>query len=72
MSMHRARHGPNRAVLLSPPRLVARFTRFAWHHRHHREAYDPADDVRLGDSELVSLLLDLFRAAEGPVRAAPE
>lgn len=65
----------DRAVLLSPPRLVARFARFAWHrHRHadahdrlrtgaRRRAADPADGVLRRDPELVSLLLDLCRAA---------
>lgn len=51
----------DRAVLLSPPRLVARFMRFAWRRHHHTEEHVPADDVRRRDPELVSLLLDLFR-----------
>lgn len=51
----------DRAVLLSPPRLVARFSRFAWRRRHHTEEHDAADDVRRRDPELVTLLLDLYR-----------
>lgn len=51
----------DRKVLLSPPRLVARFMRFAWHHRHETETHDPADDVRRRDPEIVSLMMDLWR-----------
>ncbi len=51
----------DRKVLLSPPRLVARFTRFAWRRRHHTEEHDPADDVRRRDPDLVALLTDLYR-----------
>lgn len=52
----------DRAVLLSPPRLVARFTKFAWRRHQHTEVHDPADDVRRRDPELVTLVLDLYRA----------
>jgi 1-acyl-sn-glycerol-3-phosphate acyltransferase len=51
----------DRAVLLSPPRLVWRFMRFA-RHRHAGRAGDAtADDVRARDPELIALLLDLYR-----------
>jgi len=50
----------DRRVLLSPPRLIARFMKFALH-RHSGEAdRASADDVRARDPELVALLLDLF------------
>ncbi len=51
----------DRTVLLSPPRLVARFSQFAWRRRHHTEVRDPADDVRRRDPELVTLLMDFYR-----------
>jgi len=51
----------DRAVLLSPPRLVARFMRFAWRRRHHTDVRADASDPSLRDPELVSLFLDLFR-----------
>lgn len=51
----------DRAVLLSPPRLVARFAKFAWRRGRHTEVHDPADDVRRRDPELVSLLVDFYR-----------
>lgn len=51
----------DRRVLLSPPRLVARFLRFAMARHSGRSPYDPADDVAARDPELVSVLLDLMR-----------
>jgi len=59
----RARHlvpRDDRRVLLSPPRLVARFARFAWH-RALGDREEPADDVFARDPELVDLVADLFR-----------
>ena len=53
----------DRKVLLSPPRLVARFLRFALHRHEGRAATATADDVRARDPELVSLLVDLYRMA---------
>ena len=53
----------DRKVLLSPPRLVARFSRFAMRRHQGRAGRVSADDVRARDPELVSLLLDLFRIA---------
>lgn len=50
-----------RAVLLSPPRLVARFARFAWAHHAHRDGASRADDPTARDPELVDLFVDLFR-----------
>jgi 1-acyl-sn-glycerol-3-phosphate acyltransferase len=51
----------DRKVLLSPPRLVARFSRFALKRHEGRAGRFTADDVQARDPELVSLLLDLFR-----------
>ena len=52
----------DRKVLLSPPRLIARFMRFGLH--HHRGEVAPASVEELGlDWELVTLVLDLFRLA---------
>jgi 1-acyl-sn-glycerol-3-phosphate acyltransferase len=48
----------DRKVLLSPPRLVARFAHFALTRDHHVTV---AEDVRLRDPELVALLLDFYR-----------
>lgn len=53
----------DRRVLLSPPRLVARFLRFAQRRHHGDGPSATADDVRARDPELVSLLMDLFRLA---------
>jgi 1-acyl-sn-glycerol-3-phosphate acyltransferase len=53
----------DRKVLLSPPRLVARFTRFALRRHDGKAGLASADDVRARDPELVSLLLDLYRLA---------
>lgn len=51
----------DRRVLLNPPRLVARFTRYALHRVRGRAGQVSADDVHPRDPELVSLLCDLFR-----------
>jgi len=53
----------DRKVLLSPVRLVARFSRFALRRHGGRAGRASADDVRARDPELVSLLLDLYRLA---------
>jgi 1-acyl-sn-glycerol-3-phosphate acyltransferase len=52
----------DRKVLLSPPRLVARFSRFALERHAGRAGGRPADDVKSRDPELVALMLDLYRA----------
>jgi 1-acyl-sn-glycerol-3-phosphate acyltransferase len=49
----------DRRVLLSPPRLVARFSRFALRRHAGRAEAVEADDVRQRDPELVALLDDL-------------
>jgi len=51
----------DRRILLSPPRLVARFVRFAWRRSHGTAGHATADDVRARDPELVTLVCDLFR-----------
>ena len=51
----------DRKVLLSPPRLIARFLGFALRRTTGRAGQATADDVRARDPELVSLLTDLFR-----------
>lgn len=51
----------DRKVLLSPPRLVARFARFALSRHGGRAGHATADDVRARDPELVSLMLDGVR-----------
>ncbi len=51
----------HRKVLLSPPRLVSRFMRFAVRRAVGRAGTDAADDVRARDPALVSLLVDLMR-----------
>jgi 1-acyl-sn-glycerol-3-phosphate acyltransferase len=53
----------DRKVLLSPPRLVGRFTRFALRRHAGRASSASADDVHARDPELISLLLDLYRMA---------
>ena len=53
----------DRRVLLSPPRLVARFMKFARVRHRGQAAHDRADDVNARDPELVALLLDLFTLA---------
>ncbi|HEU5055242.1 MAG TPA: lysophospholipid acyltransferase family protein [Kofleriaceae bacterium] len=60
----RARHlvpREDRRVLLNPPRLVARFTRYALLRKFGRAGQVSADDLRARDPELVSLLCDLWR-----------
>ncbi|HUJ61181.1 MAG TPA: lysophospholipid acyltransferase family protein [Kofleriaceae bacterium] len=51
----------DRSILLSPPRLVARFLRFAEHRVTGVAGRSTADDVRARDPELVTLLVDLWR-----------
>ncbi len=51
----------DRAILLSPPRLVTRFAKFALHRAEGVAAQATADDVAARDPELVSLLMDLWR-----------
>lgn len=51
----------DRAVLLSPPRLVARFLRFTLERSLGRAGHVPGDDVHARDPELVTLLCDLWR-----------
>ncbi|CAN5925314.1 lysophospholipid acyltransferase family protein [soil metagenome] len=53
----------DRRVLLSPPRLVARFMKFARVRHRGQAAHDRADDASARDPELVALLLDLFALA---------
>jgi 1-acyl-sn-glycerol-3-phosphate acyltransferase len=50
----------DRKILLSPPRLVARFARFAMRHARGHAGPRP-HDVLARDPELVSLLCDLWR-----------
>lgn len=52
----------DRRVLLSPPRLVARFTRFALHRAIGRGAGSAADDVHARDPALLSLFMEFFAA----------
>jgi len=52
----------DRRVLLSPPRLVARFARFAVARHAGRAGGVHADEPLARDPELVSLMLDLYRA----------
>jgi 1-acyl-sn-glycerol-3-phosphate acyltransferase len=51
----------DRRVLFSPPRLVARFLRFALLRRAGRAGAATADDIAARDPELVTLVLDLYR-----------
>ncbi len=51
----------DRKVLLSPPRLVARFARYALHRAAGADSEISADDVHARDPELISALLDLWR-----------
>lgn len=51
----------DRHVLLCPPRLLARFARFAWRRHAGRAGLATADDVRARDPEFVSWLLALWR-----------
>lgn len=50
-----------RAVLLSPPRLVARFLRFALVRGAGDAGKATADDIRARDPELISCLFDFWR-----------
>jgi 1-acyl-sn-glycerol-3-phosphate acyltransferase len=51
----------DRKVLLSPPRLVARFVRFALRRRVGEAGHATADDVRARDPELIAVLLEAAR-----------
>jgi 1-acyl-sn-glycerol-3-phosphate acyltransferase len=51
----------DRKVLLSPPRLVRRFMRFAYRRHKGTSTQATADDLRCRDPELVTLLMDLYR-----------
>jgi len=51
----------DRRVLLSPPRLAARFAKFALRRSVGVAGQATADDVRARDPELVTLLCDLWR-----------
>ncbi|HEU4615936.1 MAG TPA: lysophospholipid acyltransferase family protein [Kofleriaceae bacterium] len=51
----------DREILLCPPRLVARFSRFALHRTAGVAGSAVADEVAARDPELVSLLCDLWR-----------
>jgi 1-acyl-sn-glycerol-3-phosphate acyltransferase len=62
--MHRARRlipAEDRQVLLSPPRLVARFARYALRRGVGLAGQAKAEDVHARDPELVTLMCDLFR-----------
>lgn len=52
----------DRRVLLSPPRLVWRFARFALNRRTGHGVGSPADEVQARDPRFVALLLDFFAA----------
>ncbi len=52
----------DRRVLLSPPRLVGRFMRFALHRQLGGGKEHAADDVAARDPDLVSLFMDFFAA----------
>ncbi len=51
----------DRRVLLSPPRLVARFVRFARNRHRGQAGHASADDVAARDPALVGLLVGLYR-----------
>ena len=51
----------DRRVLLCPPRLVARFLRFAARRYQGRAGWATADDVRARDPEFVTLVVELYR-----------
>lgn len=51
----------DRWVLFNPPRLVARFARYALRRSRGRAGFATADDVRARDPALVTLVCDLFR-----------
>lgn len=51
----------DRRVLLNPPRLIARFARYALRRGRGRDGQVSAGDVRARDPELVTLLCDLWR-----------
>ena len=52
----------DRKILLSPPRLVARFTRFALRRATGQAGHAIADDIAGRDRELMTLVCDLWRA----------
>jgi 1-acyl-sn-glycerol-3-phosphate acyltransferase len=51
----------DRRILVSPPRLVARFLRFAGVRHAGLAGHERADAIEARDPELVTLVLDLFR-----------
>ena len=51
----------DREILLNPPRLVARFARYALRRTAGNAGHATADDVRARDPELVYLLGELIR-----------
>ena len=53
-------------MLLSPPRLLARFFRFALLHRAGRDAGISADDIRARDPEMVQLFTDFCTTLAAP------
>lgn len=50
----------DRAILLSPPRLLARFTRWSLAHHAGAGETDPADDLAARDEEFCALMMDFF------------
>jgi 1-acyl-sn-glycerol-3-phosphate acyltransferase len=58
---HRLVPPADRRVLFCPPRLVARFARFAVRRWMGSAGQDVADDTHVRDPELVALLCDLWR-----------
>ncbi|MGE5185421.1 MAG: lysophospholipid acyltransferase family protein [Acidobacteriota bacterium] len=59
--VHRLIPARDLAILLNPPRLVARFSKFVLHRATGSAAHATADDVRERDPELVETLLELAR-----------
>ncbi len=57
----------DRKVLLSPPRLVARFARFAIARALGHAGHAHADDLDARDPELVGLMLAFYVPVRGPV-----
>jgi len=51
----------DRKILLSPPRLIARFAKFAVRHARGDAGCAPADDIHARDPELLLLIADLYR-----------
>ncbi len=59
--MHRLIPTRDLAILLNPPRLIARFSKFVLHRARGNAAHATADDVRTRDPELVVTMLELAR-----------